>query len=58
MSDTFCTAWDQLRAHLHTTQLFGGIHSTLYFDQNTAMPAAAAVTGMVGPASMSSSSSI
>jgi carboxypeptidase Taq len=42
MSDTFCTAWDQLRAHLHTTQLLGGIHSTLYFDQNTAMPAAAA----------------
>ena len=28
MSDTFCTAWDQLRAHLHTTQLLGGIHST------------------------------
>ncbi len=35
-------AWSRLRQHLHTTQLLGGIHSTLYFDQNTVMPAAAA----------------
>lgn len=35
------SAWSRLRDHLHTTQLLGGIHSTLYFDQNTAMPAAA-----------------
>jgi len=34
-------AWHRLKEHLHTTQLLGGIHSTLYFDQNTAMPAAA-----------------
>ena len=33
-------AYTQLRDHLHTTQLLGGIQSTLYFDQNTAMPAA------------------
>ncbi len=36
------SSWSRLRQHLHTTQLIGGIHSTLYFDQNTAMPAAAA----------------
>jgi len=35
-------AYTQLRDHLHTTQLLGGIQSTLYFDQNTAMPAASA----------------
>lgn len=35
-------AYAQLRDHLHTTQLLGGIQSTLYFDQNTAMPAASA----------------
>ena len=35
------SAWGRLREHLHTTQLLGGIHSALYFDQNTAMPAAA-----------------
>ena len=35
------SAWQRLREHLHTSQLLGGIHSTLYFDQNTAMPAAA-----------------
>ena len=34
-------AWHRLREYLHTTQLLGGIQSTLYFDQNTAMPAAA-----------------
>jgi len=34
-------AYTQLREHLHTTQLLGGIQSTLYYDQNTAMPAAA-----------------
>ena len=38
---TISSAWSRLRQHLHTTQLLGGIHSTLYFDQNTAMPAAA-----------------
>jgi carboxypeptidase Taq len=36
------SAWAQLKAHLRVTQLTGSIHSTLYFDQNTAMPAAAA----------------
>ena len=35
------SAWSRLREHLHTTQLLGGIQSTLYFDQNTAMPEAA-----------------
>jgi len=35
-------AYSELRDHLHTTQLLGGIQSTLYFDQNTAMPSAAA----------------
>ena len=42
MSTTPSTTWERLRAHLHTTQLIGGIHSSLYFDQNTVMPAAAA----------------
>ena len=42
MSRNTSTAWVRLRAHLHTTQLIGGIHSSLYFDQNTVMPAAAA----------------
>lgn len=32
------TAVERLRAHLHTTQLLGSIHSALYYDQNTAMP--------------------
>ena len=41
MTQTPSRAWERLRAHLHTTQLIGGIHSTLYFDQNTAMPPAA-----------------
>jgi carboxypeptidase Taq len=35
-------AYAKLRDHLHTTQLLGGIQSTLYYDQNTAMPAASA----------------
>jgi carboxypeptidase Taq len=35
-------AYSQLRDHLHTTQLLGGIQSTLYYDQNTAMPSASA----------------
>ena len=39
---TISSAWSRLRQHLHTTQLLGGINSTLYFDQNTTMPAAAA----------------
>jgi len=42
MSSPSATAWSRLRQHLHSTQLIGGIHSTLYFDQNTQMPAAAA----------------
>ena len=36
------STWERLRDHLHTTQLLGGIHSSLYFDQNTVMPPAAA----------------
>ncbi|MCP9849359.1 carboxypeptidase M32 [Cyanobium sp. Morenito 9A2] len=32
-------AIDQLRSHLHGTRLLGSIASTLYFDQNTLMPA-------------------
>jgi carboxypeptidase Taq len=35
------STWQRLKEHLRTTQLLGGIHSTLYFDQNTAMPASA-----------------
>jgi carboxypeptidase Taq len=35
-------AYSQLRDHLHTTQLLGAIQSTLYYDQNTAMPSASA----------------
>jgi len=35
-------AIEQLRAHLHTTQLLGSINSALYYDQNTVMPAAGA----------------
>lgn len=33
---------ERLREHLHTTRLLGSIHSTLYFDQNTVMPAGGA----------------
>ena len=36
------SAWDQLGAHLRQTQLLGSIQSTLYWDQNTGMPAAGA----------------
>jgi carboxypeptidase Taq len=36
------TAHDQLQRHLHTTRLLGSISSTLYYDQNTVMPAAGA----------------
>ena len=36
------TAFERLRAHLHTTQLLGSIHSALYYDQNTAMPSGGA----------------
>ncbi|WP_087069169.1 carboxypeptidase M32 [Cyanobium sp. NIES-981] len=32
----------QLRDHLHQTRLLGSISSTLYYDQNTVMPAAGA----------------
>jgi carboxypeptidase Taq len=32
----------RLHDHLHTTRLLGSIHSTLYYDQNTVMPSAAA----------------
>jgi len=42
MSAASPTAWSRLRQHLHTTQLIGGMQSTLYFDQNTKMPAASA----------------
>ncbi|MEA5414479.1 carboxypeptidase M32 [Synechococcus sp. BA-132 BA5] len=35
-------AHDQLQRHLHTTRLLGSISSTLYYDQNTVMPAAGA----------------
>lgn len=35
-------AIDHLRSHLHGTRLLGSIQSTLYFDQNTLMPAAGA----------------
>ena len=35
-------AWEKLKAHLHITLLTGSIHSSLYFDQNTVMPPAAA----------------
>ena len=35
-------AFEQLRAHLHTTQLLGSISSALYYDQNTVMPPAGA----------------
>ena len=35
-------AIEQLRDHLHTTQLLGSINSALYYDQNTVMPAAGA----------------
>jgi len=33
-------AIDRLQEHLHGTRLLGSIQSTLYFDQNTLMPAA------------------
>ena len=32
------TAWNKLGAYLKETQLLGSIQSTLYWDQNTAMP--------------------
>jgi carboxypeptidase Taq len=35
-------AQEKLKAHLHTSQLLGSIHSALYFDQNTVMPPAGA----------------
>ncbi|MBD2549070.1 carboxypeptidase M32 [Microcystis elabens FACHB-917] len=35
-------ALDQLQRHLHTTRLLGSISSTLYYDQNTVMPAGGA----------------
>ncbi len=31
-------AWERLGEYLHETQLLGSIQSTLYWDQNTAMP--------------------
>ena len=36
------TAWDRLGRHLHETRLLGSIQSTLYWDQNTRMPAGGA----------------
>ncbi|WP_216904587.1 carboxypeptidase M32 [Synechococcus sp. CCY 9618] len=35
-------ALEALHRHLHTTRLLGSISSTLYYDQNTVMPAAGA----------------
>lgn len=35
-------AHSRLREHLHTTQLLGSIQSSLYYDQNTAMPSGGA----------------
>ena len=34
------SAWDRLGSYLRETQLLGSIQSTLYWDQNTRMPAA------------------
>ncbi|MCX5688748.1 MAG: carboxypeptidase M32, partial [Planctomycetota bacterium] len=42
MADSHQAPLQKLRAYLHTTQLLGSIHSALYYDQNTAMPAAGA----------------
>lgn len=36
------SAHGRLRSYLHTSQLLGSIHSTLYYDQNTVMPPAGA----------------
>ena len=36
------TAWARLGCYLHETRLLGSIQSTLYWDQNTRMPAAGA----------------
>ncbi|MCS5692739.1 carboxypeptidase M32 [Cyanobium sp. FGCU-6] len=36
------SAFTQLHQHLHHTRLLGSISSTLYYDQNTVMPAAGA----------------
>ena len=36
------SAYEKLKDHIRTTSLVAGIQSTLYFDQNTAMPSAAA----------------
>ena len=36
------SAFSQLHQHLHQTRLLGSISSTLYYDQNTVMPAAGA----------------
>jgi carboxypeptidase Taq len=35
-------AYEALKQHIHTTTLLASVHSTLYFDQNTVMPPAAA----------------
>ncbi|MFZ0409357.1 MAG: hypothetical protein WAM11_14800 [Cyanobium sp.] len=35
-------AYSRLREHLHITQLLGSIQSSLYYDQNTAMPSGGA----------------
>jgi carboxypeptidase Taq len=42
MTITPSSPMERLRDYLHTTRLLGSIHSALYFDQNTVMPAAAA----------------
>ena len=35
-------AWARIGCYLHETRLLGSIQSTLYWDQNTRMPAASA----------------
>ena len=39
------STWEQLGAHLRETQLIGSIQSTLYWDQNTAMPSRCTLGG-------------
>ena len=36
------SAFERLHAYLHQTRLLGSISSSLYYDQNTVMPAAGA----------------
>lgn len=41
-ASSLAASLEPLRRHLHTTRLLGSIHSCLYVDQNTVMPAAGA----------------